>query len=847
MTLTIAEARSFIVDADKSREAWLTMAKRSWNEIKKRQKNNNLWSITPNSLRKRAKYPAWYSIFKIRQPLLLSRIGIPICRDTTQDGNDTVGATAALIKERLAVNLAKSFDFFDVLCAVRDDFLATSFGCARAYYERTEVKEQVKERITPQKIPGTEETAFVDAQGKIIESDDIGQDDEGFFIEHDQVVAVDNERVYLEPVLYSDVYVDPDIKRWKRCKRIAFADYYSRPEFVEVFGAKALATLPPDTSQSIHAGNDDAAPKRRTIKVYEYWDMYEQKPYWWADEGEDFIEPVQARRPDEEQEGDDEARVGLYDLSCFFPCPTPLVTSQATDEYWPVPEYYHVIDIVEDIHQIFSRMFALTKAIRARLLYDSDVEGLQSALNEAAEGDAIGVANLAQALVGAGGSLENVVQYIPVEKLIQSLENMYRAFEQRLNCLYKLTGTSDLLQGLITDPTQRTLGERQMTEKYAINQVAEPQRKMQEYVRDCYELITEMAIKNFNDASLDRYIMPVTLPKEHQGKYKQALGMLKEDWKRFRIELETDSTIALNEQYDKEMRRELVDTLTNAVERSANIAQTSPAMVAITLHSMKFLIQGMRQAKMFQQEISEAIDGVIKQAESAPPAFNKDEATLQAKTQLEQAKLSTSMQQFMIGLQSKERIEAGKNQLKIFELQQKERLSAVTSQIEIFKAQIAGGKDKAALQLEYQKLSAAIAEAQTKLTIERDALGVELRKVVGDEQVKQFQLMIQQQTAPYEAQLRAQELMLEQMRIQADIHINTMENDHMTGEMANEQMRMALDAKQMMLDANKPPESPIHMNVDARVAPIAKKVEVKKDKFGNVRKYKASETPITEK
>src|SRR5262245_45657848 len=117
MTLSIEEAKAFITDARKAREPWLKMAEKSWGEIKKRQQNHRLWSITPNSLRRRSRYPAWYSIFKIRQPLLLSRIGIPIGKDTTQDGNDNVGATAAICLERLAINLARSFNFFDVLCS----------------------------------------------------------------------------------------------------------------------------------------------------------------------------------------------------------------------------------------------------------------------------------------------------------------------------------------------------------------------------------------------------------------------------------------------------------------------------------------------------------------------------------------------------------------------------------------------------------------------------------------------------------------------------------------------------------------------------------------------------------
>ena len=100
--ISIEEAKAFIADAAKCREGWLKVASLSWQELKKRQPNNRLWSVTPNSIKKRARYPAWYSIFKIRQPLLLSRVGIPIGRDTSQDGNDNLGATAAIIIETVS-------------------------------------------------------------------------------------------------------------------------------------------------------------------------------------------------------------------------------------------------------------------------------------------------------------------------------------------------------------------------------------------------------------------------------------------------------------------------------------------------------------------------------------------------------------------------------------------------------------------------------------------------------------------------------------------------------------------------------------------------------------------------
>lgn len=834
MTITIEEAKAFIVDAERAKQSWQVMADRSWMELKKRQRNNKLWSITPNSVSRRARYPAWYSIFKIRQPLILARIGIPIGKDTTQDGNDNIGATAAICLERLAVSLAKTFDFFDVMSACRDDFLATNFSLCRGYYERDEVKQKVKEYIQPQK---TETGAiFVDADGKEIQSDNIMQDDEGYFIEHSQVVDIENEKICLEHVLYKRIYVDPGILRWNRCKRLAFEEYYSVPEFKAIFGAAAYAQLPNPEEEK--PGADEATPKRQSVKVFEYWDEYEAEVLYWPDNGKDFIKPLAYLTPDNEEYSTDSERHGLYDLEKLFPVPNPLIMNAPTDEFWPVPEYYQMQEMIEDIHLVFSRMVAMTKAIRPRLLFDDSIEGLKEALNEATTGDAFGVSNLASSLAQYGGSLEGVVQYIPVQVMVDALGNMYTALDQRLQSLFRLTGTSDLLQGLSADNSGKTLGERQIEEKYATNQLYEPQRKMAEFVRGSYQLMCEMALKNFKDASLDMYIMPQTLQPEDQQRYRAALGMLKDNQKRFRIELETDSTIALNEEYDKKMRIELVNTLTAAIEKTANVAQNSPALVAVDLHAMKFLIQGFKQGKMFQSEITEAIDNVIKQAEeaakNAPPPFNKDE--VMAKLKAQELKASNDLQ--IASIQSRERIEMAK-------LNAAAQINSIQVQLDQFKLQVEQGErareQRGQLQLEYAKINASIQEAQQKLLLDRDALMVELRKVTTKQEADQFAMMVEQQTKPYELQLEAQKLQIDQAELQLraqdqalKAQEQAMVDSHVNTDNILQQMRLELDAHALTVEANKPPTPPdVHIHMPQPVT-TKKKVSIQRDEMGNM-------------
>lgn len=848
--LTPEEVRSFISDAKKARENWLVTAERSWSEIKKRQKNGNLWSVSPNNARRPAKYPLWYSIFKIRQPIVFSRVGIPIGKDTTQDGSDNIGATAAICLERLAINLARSFNFKDVMCTVRDELLATNMGNVRAYYERKEIKEPVVERLAAQPDEVTGEMNFFDSVGNPVGPDEeISQDDQGFFRETEEVVDVEEERICLEPVVYKDGLFEPDVIRFHRMKRIAFLHKFSQRDFKAHFGAKAFATLSQDDDHL--STNSEAAQKRESIRVWEYWDKHENETVWLPEEGKDFIKPIGYGDEYDEEGEEEETRVGIYDLDGFFPMPEPLMINQPSDEFYPVPEFYQLQELIDFIHTIFSRMIALTKAIRARLLFDNNVDGLQAALNEATEGDAFGVPNLAQSLANAGGTLDAVVQYIPTEKLIQSLGNMYTALEQQLNTAYKLTGTSDLLQGFTSDASQKTYGERQLQEKYALNQISEAQDKMQEFVRASYELMVEMALRNFKDSSLERYIIPQTLPEDHKPRFPAALALLKDKRRRFRIELETDSTIALNEEFDKRMRMELVQTLTQSLEKCAGIAESNPGLLKVELHAMKFLIQGMRQGKMFQNEITAAIDAVVQQidASAGQPVFNKDEKALQLQeqkmqidAQIQQQKIQSDEQLEIAKLSQAQQIANLDQQFEQFKLQAAAAQEQAAQQLEVYKLQSEGSQAAQELQLAFEKTRAEIAQQQQLLQLRSDELLIQLRKLSDEKDSTQFQQMLDARVAEYEMQLGAAQQQIEQVNADLAIKERYMTEARLQQEQQLKELQAAMEMQRhrQELMMAQPQQQPA-INIQMPTKQVKRKVKVSRDESGQIADFQIEE------
>ena len=775
-SITIEEVRKFVADAKKYRDDWLNIANRSWNEIRKKNKRGKLYGGNDlERARRWARYPLWWSTLQIREPITLSRLPIPVIKDT--QGDDPFGRTACIVGERLARGILKTFDAITEFQAGNTDFLVTDIGWGRVCYRMTEVKEEIKTRLQeiqqeppPQEQPMEGEPPpqeqppmppiFITPEGEQIYEPLF--DEFGAYIKTGEQADVEQEEVYFEAGQYCGLLMD-DVNRYAKSTRIAFEYSYSYREFKEKFGKAAL--------EKITTADIEEHKMGKPLTVYEYHDKILKEVRFFADNSDDFFQPKGMSSGESVDNSD------LYGLSGFFPCVSPLVINAPTDEFWPTPEFFQVADILELIHNIVGRMTLLTKAIRVRFFFDSSIPALKQLVGEAGEGSGIGIPNLEQALMNGKGSLANLVAYMPVDEMITGLKNMYDAFSQQTNMYYQVTGISDLLRGQTSDG-DKTYGERQLEGKFALNRIEPRQRKVQEWIKDNYQLLMEMALKMFSDQTLDDYITPQTLDKEDQQRYVAALELLKANKRsRFRMDFETDATININQQWKKQQAVELANTLTKAMEATARTAETQPELAKTELHVLKHLIGEFSDGKLFIDEIQDSIQQVIdKMAQPQPEEPNIDMQKLElegARFQFEQQKQSAQDRFREIEIQSKERIEIEK-------INRDDRLANIEAQITQFKIQGEQALKNAELQgkfegnaanleKEYQKISADISLAQQELSLKRDQLLVELRKVADKKEVDQFASMIDERVLGFEEQLKSAQFELEKNNSALDL------------------------------------------------------------------------------
>ena len=152
-----------------------------------------------------------------------------------------------------------------------------------------------------------------------------------------------------------------------------------------------------------------------------------------------------------------ESKDPQYDLVGFFPCPRPAYGTLTNEDLMPVPDPLQYIRLAEELDEISWRIRNLTKALEFKGVYDASAEGLGRLLEPGQDGKMVGVSNFS-ALVGksaaAGGGLNGVVQFLPMNEVAQTLLNLYQARDQAKQTVYEISGISDIVRGQV-DPREK--------------------------------------------------------------------------------------------------------------------------------------------------------------------------------------------------------------------------------------------------------------------------------------------------------------------------------------------------------------------------------------------------------
>lgn len=617
---------------------------------------------------------------------------------------DPVGKAAAEVLERTLAYHIDCYDFDQTLRMCRDDYLLTARGQSWVRYDPLISQGQ--------------------SQGAA------GQDYEEVVSEH---IACD--------YVYRDDFGHTPGRTWDEVDAVWRKVYLTREKLVSRFGDKIGNAVQLDTKPE--AMSKEEANKHgevfKTACVYEIWDKRDRKAYWIARGYPGGALDIK----------DDPLR-----LERFFPCPRPLYGNLTTDQLVPLPDFAQYQDQANEIDDLTDRITSLTKALKAAGWYAADEKQNIGQVRDAKDGDLIPVTNWA---MFAEKGMDKLIAWYPVEQVAQVVEQLYAIRTQLKQDLLEVTGLSDIVRG--QGDANETATAQKIKGQFASMRLKDRQGEMARFARDLLRLKAEIIAEQFAPETLQMMSglefpmteqermapmlqwqqaaqqaqmtgqQPPPQPEIKEASWEAIITLLRDDRLRsYRIDIETDSTIALDEQLEKEQAAELLGAVTPYLSGMVEAMQVAPPLLELQGQMLQATIRRYKMGRSLEETFERTIEQ-LKQIASQPrpdPEQQKlqaEQQTAQQKMQLDQAKAQQ-------------------------DAQIKQQEAASTLQLEQQKA-------AAALQLEQVKL-------QHQMALEEKRLGFEMQKAemqMGIENQKmQMQSELDREKAATDSELKREEL-----------------------------------------------------------------------------------------
>lgn len=505
------------------------------------------------------------------------------------------------------------------------------------------------------------------------------------------------EQAPVEHVQWDDFRISAG-KEWAEVCWVAFKHRLTREELEEQFGdVGSLVNLDDTDDDDINNERDDAVKESfKTAEVWEIWDKDETQVI--------FIAKGY-------KEGPLKVVSDPLGLQGFFPVPRPLYFMQDSSSLVPVAPFKLYEEQAKELDRVSKRINVLINGLKMRGIYDATLSEL-SELMRGEDNDLIPAQNVT-ALLERGG-LEKAIWFMPIEQAASVLQVLREQRNECMNVIYQLTGLSDIQRGS-SDPNE-TATAQQIKSQWGSSRLKKMQAEVQRFIRDVIRIQAEIIAEKFQPetlASMTGLKYPTAQEKQQammQGQQPQLLpsweeiiNVLRDDKQRtFKIDIETDSTVAASMEGDMQGLQEVLGGITQLVQGLGPAVQ----MGALPVEALKQIIMTVTRRAKMGNAVEDALDKI---QQPPPPQAEQDNSA-----QIQQMRQQAEQQRHEQEMQHQQQVEAQKAQLEQAKL---EHQSVVESQklqsqqqVESLKAQLEASR------LEFDKWKAEL-DANTKIVV----------------------------------------------------------------------------------------------------------------------------------
>lgn len=458
--------------------------------------------------------------------------------------------------------------------------------------------------------------------------------------------------------------------------------YLTKQELIDRFGKKIAEMCPMDYSpRGLSDEKQSEALKKSTI--YELWDKQKKKVYWIHADIDQFLD----------------AKPDPLELPEFFPFPKPLLGIVTNDSLIPVPDYVEYQDQAMELDELTSRINQITKSIKVVGVYDSSAAGVERMLNEGVENRLIAVESWA--LFAEKGGLKGAVELLPMKELMEVLLGLYEAREKVKADLYEITGIADIIRG--ASKASETATAQNIKSQFATLRLDSIQHSVARFAKDMVVNTALIIAKHFSLDTIKQISgvqlmtqqekMQIQMQQEESQRAQQqwqgisqqakaagqqpppaptAAPLIDEKmqemldnptWEEvyallqdephlsFRIDIETDSTIKMDEQADKQARLEFLQTTGEFIERASQVQ--NPELAPLLMEMLMFGVRGFKVGKSIEGTFRTVLQKIEKEAAQPKPAQpNPEMVKIQGDQQIAQQKAQSDIQASQAKMQS---------------------------------------------------------------------------------------------------------------------------------------------------------------------------------------------------
>lgn len=494
----------------------------------------------------------------------------------------------------------------------------------------------------------------------------------------------DGERACIEHVDRKDFLHEP-ARKWKEVDWVAKRSFLTKERMRKRFEKHSGDEYLKAAYEQRKEENGDADDGKLKAAVWEIWCRSQKRVLWVSEGCENLLDDGEPH----------------LTLEGFFPCPRPAYATLQRRSLVPVPDVLMYKDQIEEINDLTARIHALADAVKVRGFYPAGAGEIGDAIEAAMKATSdnqvmIGVSNWA--MLG-GGAAKDMIVWLPLDMITDTIKNLVELRRQLMQDVYEISGISDILRGQ-TDPNE-TLGAQELKAQTGSTRIKDKQQEMVRLARDITRIVAEIMAENFSskhlvEASqlevptnadiagqvkpLEAQIMQIVqqveraksdpqMMQQAQANPEQAQQMMQQAQQQaeglqgqidklkeqptvesvmqflrdqrvrpFVLDIETDSTIAPDENAQKQRATEFITAVGGFMNQVLPLAQQVPQAAPLAAESLKFVASQFRAGRMLEQTIEEFADQMKAMAgQPKPPDPEQVKAEAEAKARQEEA------------------------------------------------------------------------------------------------------------------------------------------------------------------------------------------------------------------